>query len=507
MRSILLSGAAFAGAVALASSPTLAQDLPPTYSQGVPSRPLPVQGANDSNNYQAASLPGGVANPVPGSIVVRFNGRVLSYVFDQGNSLDRTGNLGANSGTPAKLASYGLLGYVRVYTGVDGLAANGLKYGAAVEVRTDEGPTPASNSSDGASAGSRSNTLYIRRAFAYFGRDNIGIIRIGQTDGVNGIFDNGVTTFQNFDNAAWNGDLPGALPVNAQIQFPFFSQNGAEYDPAKIVYLSPQFAGFDFAAQFTPSTSVLQSDANVNITALGTSAVTNTAGVLTPSAGYASLNGGLCSTAESGCPNLASSSAATDGARFKNQYVAGVRYQNKIGDLAVYGYGSYMGSGHVNYTGTSAFQQYNGLGVYDGGVALTYAGFTVGGHILAGKVNGDEALQPSGGVAALAWLGGVQYAAGPLTIGAAYYQYNSQGSPSLVHLSQRHETALDTGLTYSIAPGFSLFGEYMYGTRHQGGVNFQTGGAATAATINTAAAHQYNDIQSQVVGLGTIVKW
>ena len=73
------------------------------------------------------------------------------------------------------------------------------------------------------------------------------ILRFGQADGPFGIFDNGVTTFQGFDDGGWNGDLPGAaIPGNAGPQFPFLSQQGAEYGSSKLVYLSPQLAGFDF---------------------------------------------------------------------------------------------------------------------------------------------------------------------------------------------------------------------------------------------------------------------
>lgn len=495
MRNLLLGGAAITAAAAAFAGVASAQTtLSPTYSEGVPSTPLPVQGANDSNNYQAASLPGGVANPVPGSVVVRFNGRVLAYGFDQANSFDKT----VSATAPAKLNNYGYLGYMRLYSGVDGLAANGLKYGAAIEIRVNEGPTAGSSSNDNSSANSHSSTLYVRRQFVYFGTDTAGIIRAGQADSVNGIFDNGVTTFQNFDNGAWNGDLPGAFPGNAQIAFPFLSQSGADYDYAKVVYLSPQFAGFDVGVQFAPTNSVATSENNVDVASLA--APTST--TLTQ-----------CAIAASGCPNLASSGVLGDSARFKNEYAAGVRYQNRIGDLALYGYGAYVGSGHVNYTGLNVikgvqqFQGFNGLSAGDGGAAITYAGFTVGGHVLYGDINGAMALQPKGGVTGLAWLGGVQYAIGPLTLGASYYDFSSQGSPNLVHLTQRHETGTAAGLTYGIAPGFSLFTSYLYGTRHQGGFDFQTSAASTAKELNSVGAHEYNSIQSQVFAVGTIVKW
>lgn len=467
MRKLLLGTAATAAALAGAAGAASAQTtLPPTYSEGVPSKPQPVQGANNSNNYQPAFLPGGVANPVPGSIVVRLNGRVLAYGFDAGSSFDRTAGTGATNAGAAKIQQHGILGFLRLYAGVDGLAANGLKYGASIEIRTNsDGALAGSTANSGSSGSTTRETLFARREFVYFGTETAGIFRVGQADGVTGIFDNGVTTFQNFDDGGWNGDLPDVTVGNASPTFPFLSQQGAEYGSSKVVYLSPQFAGFDFGVQYAPSNSSIQ-NGNVAI-------------------------------ASTGAENLASSSTALDGARYKNQYTAGVRYQNKFGDLAVYGYGAYVGSGHVNYTGTAAGQQFNGLSVGDFGAAVTYAGFTIGGHYMVGDINGAEALQPKGGIQGEVWLGGVQYAAGPLTIGASYYDYTSQGSPSLVKISQRHEKAAAAGLTYGIAPGFSLFTSYLYGTRHQGDFNFASGAVGTAN----------NNVQAQAVAVGTIVKW
>jgi len=60
-----------------------------------------------------------------------------------------------------------------------------------------------------------------------------------------GLFDLGVTTFQNFDTGGWDSDLTGTIPGNAQLAFPFSSLQGAEYIPSKFVYLSPKIAGFD----------------------------------------------------------------------------------------------------------------------------------------------------------------------------------------------------------------------------------------------------------------------
>src|SRR5919199_18306 len=81
--------------------------------------------------------------------------------------------------------------YLRLYPSVDGLAANGLRYGAAAEIRVNFGnnqnglaTTTAgtnvvpSGTALGPSAYSSTQTLFLRRAFAYMGADQIGIVRI-----------------------------------------------------------------------------------------------------------------------------------------------------------------------------------------------------------------------------------------------------------------------------------------------------------------------------------------
>ena len=70
---------------------------------------------------------------------------------------------------------------------------------------------------------------------------------------------------------------------------------------------------------------------------------------------------------------------------------------------------------------------YNGFSVGDGGLALTYAGFTVGGNVLWGAFNGQVQLKPQGGANAVAWVAGAQYAIGPLTLDASYLNYQSAG--------------------------------------------------------------------------------
>jgi hypothetical protein len=481
MKKCYLASATVLATLAVGASPVFAQSAPqtppPNYLEGVLTTPLPVQAANNANNTAPAELTNGIANPTPGTMVVHLNARVLFAPVAEWSSLDTF--KATPTSAPSKLSHFGNVGYVRIYPGMDAVATNGLRYGASVELRQNFGPTAGSTASSGGSADTFNSTLFVRRAFVYAAAEHAGIVRLGQGDGVIGLFDSGITTFQNFDTGGWDGDLQGSIPSNANLSFPFPSLQGAEYGSSKFVYLSPKLAGVDFGVAYAPNSGVLTDGPTIN-------SLTSTAPTLT-----------TCAVAASGCATLASSNVPLDGSRFTDLVEAGLRYQGAIGPVGIYGFGIYNTSGHVNVSPPVVGSQFNGLSFGDAGLAATYGGLTVGGHVMAGQFNGTLALQPKGGVGANAWLVGAQYAAGPLVAGASYYVYQSQGSPLTVGIAQRVERGLALGATYTLAPGLQLIASYLYGTRHQGDFNF--------ATSTVGAAN--NDVQVQLLAAGMMVKW
>jgi predicted porin len=480
MRQLLLSGTAV---LLLASSGDLAfaqpapNELPPNVMEGVVAKPLPIQSANNANNRSVVAQTNGIANPTPGSIVVHLNGRVLFGAVAESSTLDVF--QAAPNLPPTKLDPLGTVGFMRIFSGVDGMATNGLRYGASIELRQDFGPSVGSTANSGGSANSFSSTVFVRRAFTYFANDKFGIVRLGQGDGPIGLFDAGITTFQTFDTGGWDSDLTGTVPANAQVAFPFSSLQGAEYIPSKFVYMSPQLAGFDFGFAYAPNNGALNQGPTIN-------SLTSTAATLT-----------TCGVAASGCSTLAASTVPLDGSRFRNYTETGIRYQGSFGPIGLYGFGLYVNSGHVNVKPAVPGSQFNGLNYGDFGLVATYGGWTFGGHGTIGQYNGVNALQPKGGAPASAWLVGLQYATGPFVAGASYYVYNSQGSPLTVGIAQRREVGLAIGATYTLAPGLDLIASYLYGTRHQGDFDFATG---TVGPFN-------NNTKVQLVSLATYVKW
>ena len=478
-----------------------------------------AQGAN--------SLPGdelsGQAFPTPGSVTVRLNGRFRFYAgaFSQGAA--RTSNFAtpATGGQAAglinttttnqglnKLSGYGTLNYARLYPGFDGVATNGLKYGASLEIREDNNYPAGGGVYGSVTASNRSrDLLYLRRQFGYIGTDKFGTIRVGATDNPGSLYATG--TFENFDAGGLNGDIGGFLPGNLQINYPFATV-GNIYATNKVVYLSPQFYGVDFGVSFEPTTA-----AGGEVNASGT-------GGTSPPGIFSSGGQGVASA---GSDNLSSTSTG-DIARRKNTYEALVRYRGTFGPLGLAATAQYTGSGRVLDSGVpgSAInpqrQKLEDLSLGDFGLAVTYAGLTFGGNYMVGRYNvpgggGYGGLLAKGQPSSNAFIVGASYTIGPVIVGAHALRSQSQGdqttatgrnangvptvlAPGQIYGGQRVETGVAAGATYSLAPGLSLFASYLYAERKQNGFNFITGGANN---VNN------NKVSAQVFALGTSFAW
>ena len=226
--------------------------------------------------------------------------------------------LGNNGIGSVKLQPQSIASFARLYAGGDGMATNGLRYGAAIEVRQNFTGQISNNGSSGASGYSSLETLYVRRAFTYVAGENWGIVRVGQADGLIGIFDNGVTTFQFLPTGNLNGGDLQNMPGNVAPAFVFLAQAGNEYDNAKAVYLSPQIAGFDFGIQYAPNTSngngIGGSDNALN-------------GSITGSGTGTGLG---CAVANYRMPVLSSGPGMQDGSRSINQTAVGVALPGRV---------------------------------------------------------------------------------------------------------------------------------------------------------------------------------
>ena len=302
----------------------------------------------------------------PGQVTVQLNGRVNWYAGVEASTLDN------NSATGEKTSTTSFLGYLRLYPGFDGVAANGLHYGAAAEIRTNTSST------------ATGETLYVYQAYGYLGLPRLGQISFGQQNGPTTIFETG--TFEGFNDGGWNGDIEGLIPIAANPVYPFPDTAGNDQASDKIVYLSPNFSGLQLGISFTPNQS-----------------------------------------AENAGPVVTSSPTPIVGGMPRNLIEIGGQYTKTFGAVGVQIGAEYTTSGQVSYTGgaTTLPTNYHDLNMVSGGATLTIAGLTFGGSSYYGSYNlsdGDNlGLEPNGGSNAIAWMLGAQYSNGPLVVGASFF--------------------------------------------------------------------------------------
>ncbi|WP_375488953.1 hypothetical protein [uncultured Mycobacterium sp.] len=147
------------------------------------------------------------ASPAPGTVAVRLNGRFRFYggiVADRDANNNAAGNssalpnptgtvnvagVGALPGTN-KQSSYGFGNYARLFPGFDGVAANGLRYGASLEIRQDNNVGAGGGTYGGVGGANRTRSLlFFRREWGYIGTDQLGTIRLGSTDQPSSLYD------------------------------------------------------------------------------------------------------------------------------------------------------------------------------------------------------------------------------------------------------------------------------------------------------------------------------
>ena len=502
MRKILLAGAAILG--------TAGGSWAQTYqSQGTQALPWTnFYGANNNINANGTAQPGGAKLPDPGTVVIHLNGRVWGDVDLSWSSLANI-PAGANPNSSVRYKSnpIGIGSYLRLYPGFDGVATNGLRYGASAEIRqnimsanvfnaTATG-AQSTGSFSSASGYSSAETLFTRRAFTYFGSDQLGIIRIGQDDGVIGLFDaTGVFTVGTWNLTAGilDGDTEAVQPSNFLVAWPWLSGNGIEYDQNRVSYMSPSFFGFDFAADFTPSG-------------------TNSFGNGSTSGPYQI---GTCAVESANCANV---TGGADSQRPYNRVSVGVRYQGSFSGLdakafvlythsgkesitSVPNQGIQAGSGATPLSASANTLRYDPQSFVEAGVAFGFQGFAVNAAFSGGRFNpSNNGLVPSGGASTMGELIGVGYSNGPWVTGANILFDDWQGASQLTHISQRHEFGFTYMVGYKLAPGINVAAEYLYIQKHQGGFDFYANGSQSTTT------RVGNDIHAQGMTFATILSW
>ncbi len=448
MRKAFLAGAAL-GALTLTDAPAFAQRV-------------------DSAQPYAPSSALSAVRTEPG-VQVHLAGRYRFFAGAASQDFDSTAN--------GKLSSVDFMDYARLWPGFDAMAANGLQYGAQLEIRMTNAAEARGNA--------RGNLTY-RRMYGYVGTPTMGEIRLGsgQTGAVERMF-TGHMMWQSGAGLWDSGGPSQMMPVgNAVAPNSYWYSASTGNNQTKIAYFSPRFAGFDFGLSYAPNNGNFGGDAG-------------------------------CTTVGVNCDRLSEADHNLATARTRNIVEVMARYRGTIGPVGLTVSGGWYGADTIGAMGTAYAYQNISLGVF--GAQATVGGLTFGGLMTGGSGNyatpvfsattgGTVRGRVYSGLMPLlsgtenddnmfTWQLGVAYKTGPYGIGMAYSQNIFEGSQ--VVAGNARDQSLGIGASYAVAPGFNLFAEYMYGRRKENGVDLTTG---TAGNRNNAG-----DIN--IFTIGTAFNW
>jgi hypothetical protein len=388
----------------------------------------------------AGTLTPNAPNPAPGSITVTLNALIEAFVFDSTSS-------GLHSPSPAgiyggKYQAYGESQYARLYPSFDGKLANGLIYGGAIEIRQYSGTQTGSN---------EAATLFVQREYVYLGADKVGKIYLGNQVQPTELFQTGNAT--GFDTGGFDGDVNSTFRPG----LPYLIDDSNDRSE-KVVYVSPQFAGFDFAASFEPNDNEIEDQP-------GNNGIDRASSVPTASPFYGHRRNTVDGTA---------------------------RYQGAFGPIGVKAEvgGSFGGAVQADDGGPHV----KNFSLLAGGLEVTFGGLLVEGHIDTGVYGNGLSSVTQG--RSTAFIGGASYTMGPAVVGASLYGFSS-GYTRTVSGDGTHGYGLNVGGTYTLAPGATLFVEYLYGHQRANGYDLVTGGNDFAN----------NNTRMQALGIGTALKW
>jgi hypothetical protein len=358
---------------------------------------------------------------------------------------------------------------------VNGKLANGMTYGGVISLN--------SNGLEGRQiVGSRSSlgktAVQVDEMYAFIAHPRFGQVRMGDEDGVmGGLMNSGWV--QGFGTGGVHGSWEAF--VMRQSGGRTTTAPGGLGDASKILYMSPQFAGFDFGASFAPNyNSGAQSGC--------------------PNEGVS----GYCDRvyAFSGARGVGIPAAGGDYAVRRNEYQLAARWRGNVSGVGVAATVGYIGAGAVRDMTNSGqqFRVFNDLSIWQVGVQASYAGFTLGANYSYGDFNFFWGNTLRGDRPAEQLVIGGQYVAGPITVGANFVTGLFEGGSRtsfnentttvngnapgtlLVQSTPRPGTVgtttnaagmrrwgLGVGANYRLAPGMDLIAEYVYySVREQG---------------------------------------
>ena len=354
---------------------------------------------------------------------------------------------------------------------VSGKAAQGFTYGGQVDLEFNalEG-----NLNGGNRSTVQRSTAVVGEAYVFVAHERFGQIRMGDEDGVmGGLMNSGFIT--NFGT----GGVYGVWEQFQIRQSGNRTQTGAGQlgDNTKVIYMSPQFYGFDFGVSYAPN-------------------------------GGGFGNGGCPSdTATVGCDRAYAFRGATAWAvapagqlgamARRNEYQLAARYRGSFAGVGVSATAGYIGAGTAYDLSNAGAQvrTMNGLNVWQVGAQATYMGFTLGAAYYQGDYNFFWGNTVRGDRQAQTLNVGGSYTSGPITVGAnmvtGVYEGGArsdfdaaagrlvrQSNPTAYgdrnNLASQRRWGMSVGANYRLAPGLDLIAEYVYHSVRENGRDLDT---------------------------------
>jgi len=434
MRKILLGTTAVIGLALLAPVANAQQARPAARPAAAPAAPpaLPATsvaptgtaaalfqtpvGITGAGPHGADGVPNRPTTPTTSGLVVRLGG---FFDFSMGNVQDdadkaffrnRAGSI--NNAKARQRTDFRNESEINLY--VDGIAANGMRYGAMFELQMDN---VVSTAGDG-------TTVSYDELYGFV-KGGWGELRFGQEDAAANLLQ------VRRPGTLWMGsdDAWDEFVVNSGVFGSPYIMAGLTdgSDKTKIIYLSPQFFGFDAGFSYAPNNSEGErADSATSTTAF-----------------------------------------QRDRTGIENEITAALRYRGTFGDIGVAASlgGVWADAASLSANGTPIAVKAQNVTAYSAGLLVRGFGFQVGGEYTWGNYNGSNA-----GGTALAkgldgsdhWVLGAVYTIGAFSVGAQYGQATQDNGTSTTGaaLSDRTQTYLGLGVAYVLAPGMTLFANY-----------------------------------------------
>jgi hypothetical protein len=292
---------------------------------------------------------------------------------------------------------------------VRGKAANGLSYGAEIELQMDANNTSAT-------------AVDTDEMWGFISSPTFGTFQFGDNDSAADqlkISAPGVTNLG--ESGGWDEFIAPAADGTRYI----LSTINDGSDATKIIYMSPQFFGFDFGVSYAPN--ALE--------------------------GENFLVGGSSTNLQRD---------PTQGT-IRNEIAGALRYRGSFGNVGVAAAISAMRgdapeSNGVVFNGATVGLQ--DLSAYQAGLTVTAFGLTVGGHYVwgnyAGASFGRTAIR-DGLSGSKNYTLGATYVTGALSFGGFYSNGTRDNG---ANLADREQTAYGIGAVYTLAPGMDVFANY-----------------------------------------------